>query len=166
MHSQDTPAKVDPPPEFRALTLLDNVSDATIRQEWQDPVRLCLWGNMAVLIINIIFTIAALGVSASKHSSLGFGSITLYQGSCSTTRDMKIGLHLLINVLSVTMTATSSYCCTILMAPSRTDVDCVHSKGTWLSVGVSSWRNFRHLRKSNQVLWSLLLFTSLMMQMM
>lgn len=134
MNIQDTPAKVDPPRGFSTMTLLDNVSDAKMRPEWQDPVSWCLWGNIAVLAINVVFTIAAVGVSASKHSSLGLGSITLYQDSCSATQDMKIGLHLLINVLSVTMTATSSYCCAILMAPSRTDVDRAHSKGTWLSV--------------------------------
>jgi hypothetical protein len=165
MNTQDTPANAEPPPEFRALTLLDNAPDAKTRPEWQDPVRWCLWGNIAVLVINILFTIAAVGVSASKYGSLSFGSISLYQGSCSTTQEMKIGLHLLINVLGVTMTATSSYCCAILMAPSRTDVDKAHSKGTWLSIGVSSWRNFRNLRKSSQALWSLLLLTSIIMQM-
>lgn len=147
INTRGTPHKIEPPPNFRALTLLDNILGAKSRPEWQDPVRWCMWGNAAVLILNIIFTIAALGISASSQSSLGFGTITLYHGSCSTTQRMKIGLHLLINILTVTLTATSSYCCTILMAPSRTDIDTAHLKGTWLSIGVSSWRNFRNLKK-------------------
>ncbi|KAJ5378359.1 hypothetical protein N7509_011478 [Penicillium cosmopolitanum] len=139
INTQSTPAKVEPPPEFRALTLLDNAPDAKTRPEWQDPVRWCFWGNAAVLVINIALTIAAVGVSASKHDeSLGLG---------------------------VVMTATSSYCCTILMAPSRTDIDKAHSKGTWLSVGVASWQNFRNLKRSSQALWSILLLTSIIMQM-
>jgi hypothetical protein len=124
-----------------------------------------MWGNIAVLVINIIFTIVGVGVSASKNNGHGFGSITVYQGSCKTTQYMKIGLHLLINVLNVTMTATSSYCCAILMAPSRTDVDKAHAKGTWLSIGVSSLRNFRNMKRSSQMLWGLLLFTSMIVQM-
>ncbi|CAG7928561.1 unnamed protein product [Penicillium olsonii] len=125
-----------------------------------------MWGNIAVLAINIIFMIAALGVSASKYSDQGFGSIAIYRGSCETTQYSKIGLHLLVNVLSVTMTATSSYCCTILMAPSRSDVDKAHAKGTWLSIGVASWRNFRNMKRSSQILWGLLLLTSTVMQML
>ena len=124
-----------------------------------------MWGNIAVLATNIIFMIAALGVSASKYSDQGFGSIAIYRGSCETTQYSKIGLHLLVNVLSVTMTATSSYCCTILMAPSRSDVDKAHAKGTWLSIGVASWRNFRNMKRSSQILWGLLLLTSTVMQM-
>nr|ADO29932.1 hypothetical protein PP110 [Penicillium paxilli] len=166
INTQSTPVKDEPPPEFRALTLPDNAPDAKTRPEWQDPVRWCFWGNAAVLVINIALTIAAVGVSASKHDeSLGFGSIVLHQGSCPATQKTKIGLHLLINVLSVVMSATSSYCCTILMAPSRTDIDKAHSKGTWLSVGVASWRNFRNLKRSSQALWSILLLTTIIMQM-
>jgi hypothetical protein len=166
INTQNTP-KVEPPPEFRALMLFDNAPDAKTRPQWQDPVRWCFWGNAAVLMINIALTIAAVGVSASNHNqSFGFGSIVLYQGSCSATQKRKIGLHLMINVLGVIMTATSSYCYTILMAPSRADIDKAHSKGTWLSVGVASWRNFRNLKRSSQALWSLLLLTSIIMQMM
>lgn len=145
---------------------LDNIPDAKTRPNWHDPVKWCLWGNIAVLFTNLVFMIAAIGTSSSHdNNGLSFGSIVLYQGSCSTTRDLKVGLHLLINVLSMAMTATSSYCCTILMAPSREDVDKAHSMGTWLSIGVSSWRNFRNLGRSSQALWSLLLLTSLTIQM-
>ena len=38
-NTQSTPVKVEPPPEFRALTLLDDAPDAKTRPEWQDPVR-------------------------------------------------------------------------------------------------------------------------------
>lgn len=165
MNTQDTSYNTEPPLEFRALTLLDNAPDAKTRPEWQDPVRWCLWGNTVVLVINIALTIVAVVLSASKHGGLGFGPISLYQGSRSTTQNIRISLHLLINVLGVTMTATSNYCCAILMAPSRTDVDKAHSKGTWLSIGVPSWRNFRNLGNSRQVLWSLLFLTSIIMQM-
>ncbi|KAJ5109388.1 hypothetical protein N7456_006063 [Penicillium angulare] len=143
----------------------DDVPHSTTKPPWQDPVRWCIWGNVAVLAINIIFTVAAVGVSASKGNNHGFGSITMYRGSCKTAQYMKIGLHLLLNVLSVAMTATSSYCCTILMAPSRSDVDEAHAKGTWLSIGVSSWRNFWNLKAQSQVLWVSLLATSMIMQM-
>jgi len=124
-----------------------------------------MWGNIAVLAINIIFTIAAVGVSASRYGDKGFGSIAIYQGNCKTAQYSKIGFHLLINILSVTMTATSSYCSTILMAPSRSEVDKAHAKGTWLSIGVASWRNFRNMKRSRQILWGLLLLTSMVMQM-
>ena len=123
-----------------------------------------MWGNIAVLIINVIFTLVAVGVSASRYGDKGFGSVALYRGDCKTTQYSKIGIHLLINILSVTMTATSSYCCTILMAPSRSEVDKAHAKGTWLSIGVASWRNFCNMKRSRQMLWGLLLLTSMIMQ--
>lgn len=165
INTRGTPNKIESPPNFRALTLLDSILGAKSRPEWQNPVRWCLWGNGAVLILNIVFTIAAIGISASSQSRLGFATITLYHGSCSTTQRMKIGFHLLINIFSVASIATSSYCCAILMAPSRTDIDTAHSNGNWLSIGVSSWRNFRNLKGSSRALWTWLLFTSILMQM-
>ncbi|KAL4912065.1 hypothetical protein BDW62DRAFT_195499 [Aspergillus aurantiobrunneus] len=167
-NEQHAPAQVELPAEFPASTFEknpENIIDSKQKPPWQDPVRWCMWGNIAVLVINIIFTIVAVGVSASKGRDHGFGSIMIYRGSCTTTQYMKFGLHLLVNVLSVTMTATSSYCCTIIMAPSRSDVDKAHAKGTWLSIGVGSWRNFRNLEPPGQVLWGLLLVTSMVMQM-
>lgn len=79
MSIQDTTTKVEIPPEFRALTLLDNAPKAKPRPQWQDPVRWCLWGDAAIFVINVAFTVAAVGVPASQPGeSLDFGSITLF----------------------------------------------------------------------------------------
>ncbi|PYI08667.1 hypothetical protein BO78DRAFT_395531 [Aspergillus sclerotiicarbonarius CBS 121057] len=129
-----------------------------------DPVWWCVYGNLAVLMINVIFTICAASWTASHYGGATFGPNILYEGSCSRAKNIKIGIHLVINVLSVVLTATSSFCCNILMSPSRADVDRAHAERNWLTIGVFSMRNFKNLRWPHRMLWVLLTGTSLVVQ--
>ncbi|CAI7613059.1 unnamed protein product [Penicillium pancosmium] len=120
MLEQHAPAKFELPQEFRTSTYLDDAPILNNKPPWQDPVRWCMWGNIMILAIKVIFTVTAVGLSASKGHNHGFGSI---------------------------------------------NVDEAHVKGTWLSIGVSSWRNFRNIKPDSRILWGLLLFSSLVIQM-
>lgn len=129
-------------------------------------MRWCVYANAAVLLVNIIMTVAAIKTSASHYGPVSFGSITTYRGSCDNVSYMKTGFHGLINVLSVILTATSSYCCNILIAPSRPNVDRAHSRRTCVSIGVFSLGNFENTSRVCRLLWILLIGTTFMMQLM
>lgn len=120
--------------------------------EWKNPVRWCAYANAVVMLINVIFMITALVISASQRGGLSYGSLVLYHGSCSTTKDLKIGLHLLINILSVTLTATSSYCSNILTAVSREDINKAHSQRVWLPIGTTNLQNFSIISRTRCIL--------------
>jgi hypothetical protein len=116
--------------------------------------------------MNVIFIIVATARAGSQYGGVAFGSNILYEGSCTTAKDMKIGIHLIINLFSVVLTATSSFSSNILMSPSRMDVDRAHSERNWLTIGVFSMRNLRSLRWPHQMMWVVLTGTSLIIQFM
>lgn len=136
------------------------------RKRWSDPVWWCVSGNTAILIINVIFIVVAIARAESRYGGVAFGSNILYEGSCTTAKDLKIGIHLIINLLSVILTATSSFSSNILMSPSRTDVDRAHSQRNWLTIGVFSMRNLKSLRWPHRMMWVLLTGTSIIVQFM
>lgn len=128
-----------PRPEHMKFPML-GMSPTRMRkkQSWTKVVSWRLYRNIAVLAVNLILTIAALGLAASRA---GVQSQTLYQGSCERTRTSAFGLHVLINILSIILMATSSYCCQVLAAPTREEVDRAHSYRRWVPIGPFNIRN-------------------------
>ncbi|EEA25403.1 hypothetical protein TMatcc_006373 [Talaromyces marneffei ATCC 18224] len=133
-------------------------------KRWSDPVWWCVCGNTAILIINVIFIIVATAWTGSQYGGVAFGSNILYEGSCTTAKDLKIVIHLAINIFSLILTATSSLSGNILMSPSRADLDRAHSGSNWLTIGVFSLRNLRNLQWPHRLTWIVLTGTSLIVQ--
>ena len=67
----------------------------------------------------------------------------LWEGDCERVRQINVGVHLVINLLSTTMLSSSNYCMQCLSAPTRNEVDKAHAHGIWLDIGVPSLRNLR-----------------------
>lgn len=130
------------------------------QQEWVTGVFLCACGAFVILLINVVLTIVAASISYSKYKGQGYNYSTLYQGSCSTSKNLARGLHGLINVLSTLMLAASNYCMQCLSAPSRRSINEAHAQWKWLDIGVPSLKNLRSIGLKNQILWALLCITS------
>ncbi|KAK0105188.1 hypothetical protein ONS96_004589 [Cadophora gregata f. sp. sojae] len=90
----------------------------------------------AILIANFTLTLFALAQYAHRD---GVGII--YQGSCSTAKQLDRWLHLLINLLGTGMLMASNYCMQLQAAPTRANVNIAHNNDKWLDIGVSSLRN-------------------------
>lgn len=56
-------------------------------------------------------------------------------------------LHLLINIFSTLVLASSNFFMQVLNAPTRSEVDTAHAQGRWLDIGVTSWRNAFYLSR-------------------
>lgn len=77
------------------------------RTQWATGIRLSACANAVVLLFNIVLNI----VGASYGDKFSSVLVSMYQGNCSETKEIATGLHILINILSTTMVATSSYYC-------------------------------------------------------
>jgi hypothetical protein len=85
----------------------------------------------------------------------------LRAGDCDQIKRVNTGIHLLINVFSTVLLGGSNYCMQCLSAPTRKEIDRAHAAGTWLDIGIPSFRNLRCIRRRRVALWSLLGLSSL-----
>ena len=118
---------------------------------WRMGVTLCAATTGTVLMINVVLTVFA---SIKYGLYDGFG--TLQEGSCQTTKDLSLWLHLAINVLSTLLLGASNYCMQCLASPTREEVDIAHGQHVWLDIGIPSVRNLRRIPRNRGVLWWLL----------
>lgn len=136
-------------------------------EEWIKGALLCVWGSGAILCLNIVLAVIAIGIAYSKSSGdTYFTYAELYRGDCSRTNGWTTGMHLVINVLSTALLAASNYVMQCLSALSRADVDRTHSKRKWLDIGIFSWRNFSAMDGKRKTLCFLLFVSSLPIHMM
>lgn len=126
---------------------------------WRRSIAIWLAAATTVFIINLVFLVY-IYIHGTTDDPLIVFSRTLYEGSCSTSHSINIGLHVLINVLSTLLVTGSSYCMQELSAPTRTEVDLAHSQLEWLDIGVLSFRNLGRISKWRVCLWVLLSISS------
>ena len=113
-------------------------------------VTFCALTAATVLIVNVMLTIIA-SIKYGLHA--GFG--TLLDGSCRTTRNLNLWLHLATNVLSTLLLGASNYCMQCLASPTREEIDKAHDQQVWLDIGIPSVRNLLRIAPSRRVLWCL-----------
>ena len=136
------------------------------QQEWVTGVFLCACGASVILFLNVVLTIVAVSISYSKHKNQNYNFSALYQGNCSTSKNLARGLHGLINVLSTLMLAASNYCMQCLSAPTRHNIDEAHAQRKWMHIGVPSLKNLRSIGLKRQTLWALLCISSVPIHLM
>lgn len=73
---------------------------------WRAAVFTAASATALVFLLNLSITIWAL--AAHKIS---YGSGILYQGSCQTTKQLNVGIHVIINVFSSIILGSSNYSC-------------------------------------------------------
>lgn len=134
-------------------------------EEWVQGVLLCSIGVAAVLLLNLVLLLVAVGLAYSDHpesssKTRDFISAAVFQGTCSVVNNWNTGLHLLINILSTALLAASNFVMQCLTAPSRADLDHAHARHKWLHVGVWGWRNLFAMDAKRLTLWFLLLISS------
>lgn len=84
----------------------------------------------------------------------------VYTGTCNRTRALNIGLHLLINIVSTLVLASSNFFMQVLCAPTRSELDEAHVKRKFLEIGVQSPRNLLRIPFPRSIGWLLLALTS------
>ena len=125
-------------------------------QGWRASVFYSAIGIAIVFLINLCVTIWALAAHDSDH-----GHALLYEGSCSTTKQLNTGIHFVINAFSSVMLAGTNYAMQCLSAPTRDEIDRAHAQNKWMDVGVPSVRNLRFIAKKRKWLWIILGLSSI-----
>ena len=107
--------------------------------------------GLFVLLINIITVI----IVYTRYEVVD-SAATIWTGDCSTSENTVTAVHLVINILSTVLLASSNVSMQSLSAPTRTEVDRAHSKKRWLSIGTPNIRNLFYIRKTKAMLWLVL----------
>jgi hypothetical protein len=125
--------------------------------------RLSILTGTGLALITLIINATVSGVAASKEDiiQLGGSDKALHEGDCDNIRNLNIGIHFIINLLSTFLLGASNYAMQCLSAPTREEVDQAHSKRIWLDIGVSSIRNLRRISSRRAFLWIILAVSSL-----
>ena len=157
---------------FEILTAIDMIPLPFTKRDWQPGEEwikgalLCTWGSGAILLLNIILTLIAIGIGYSKSGDTHPTYTELYKGECSVANGWTTGMHIIINILSTVLLAASNYVMQCLSAPTRPDVNEAHAQRKWVDIGTFSIRNFGIMDTKRKVLWVLLFISSFPIHMM
>jgi hypothetical protein len=124
---------------------------------WRLGVIIALGISIFVLITNIILLI----IGSRKNGGYVNGICTLNHGNAGPIQSQGLTYHIIINILSTALLTSSNYCMQILSAPSREELDWAHAHGTWLDIGIISFRNLRYVKRERLVFWLILGLSSL-----
>jgi len=149
------------------LQIASPTSGGPLQDAWRQKGfrRSVLLFSVAALIAFIANLSFAVWATTSHEISEGIGVIA--ERSCSETRKLNAGIHVLINTISTTLLAGSNYCMQCLSAPTRSQVDEAHKLRRWMDVGIHSVRNVlsptgnHRVSRRRVVLWLLLGLSSL-----
>lgn len=102
-----------------------------------------------------------LAISISQSgASLAHPTIIFY-GSCTTSSRLNLLLHFLINALSTTVLTSSNFFMQILSAPSRQEINRVHTWLRSLDIGIPSIKNLWYVSRLKSAGWLIFFITSI-----
>lgn len=108
-------------------------------------------------IVLICFLIAA-------TSTNGFDkAVFFYDGNCDggSVAQLNTVLHLLINIVSTLVLASSNFFMQVLNSPSRQELNMAHFQGSWMGIRIPSVRNAFRVSRFKTWSWVCLLFSSI-----
>lgn len=108
----------------------------------------------AVFLINVL----AMTILVTQHPD----NIITW-GDCSNIPIINTALHVIINVLSSTLLATSNLCMQFLASPTRGEVDNAHgeSKPFYFDIGIPSFTNLWRIYPKRRIAWCTLYISCL-----
>lgn len=134
---------------------------------WDRFSRLSGWRKSAfvnTILVSIVFLVLTLShafILARSGDPTGYHVI--HSGSCAGNSVGRLNtlLHLLINILSSLVLASTNFFMQVLNAPSREELDSAHGQGSWLDIGVPSPRNVFKLSLFKTTMWILFFLSSI-----
>ncbi|KAI3340699.1 hypothetical protein F4824DRAFT_487113 [Ustulina deusta] len=122
--------------------------------------RRTAWFNVLFVFLLEIVLITLLTISLSHKGSSITTSTIIYEGRCDNSTTLNMILHLLINLVSSGIAASSNYFMQVLSSPSRSEIDQAHFKSQVLDIGVPSLHNIRFVSRLKSFGWLVLLLSS------
>ncbi|KAK7977089.1 hypothetical protein PG996_003158 [Apiospora saccharicola] len=121
-------------------------------------------GAINVVLVSICGLIILVGLSISvahNQGSSDLSSTTLYEGQCTKSSRISIGMHLFVNIVSTGILASSNFFMQITTSPTRKEVDRAHMFLQPLDIGLPSWGNLPSLPYFKRACWLVLFLSSI-----
>lgn len=126
------------------------------QQGWRRSgiVNIVLVSALGCILLVILITCIIQTEAPFKNAAI------FYEGQCDTTPRINLALHLVINIISSAVLASSNFFMQVLNAPSREEIDKAHLYLTTLEIGIPSVKNLRFVSTFKRCLWLLFFLTS------
>lgn len=133
--------------------------------DFQRLVRLPSDGWRKTAVINTIivgfFLVANFSTLIWSVAKSGISGRNVFsQGDCNKISLLNTFLHLLLNVASSLIIASSNFFMQVLNSPTRAEVDQAHARKHWLEIGVPSLRNVLNVSPYKSLAWLLFSLSS------
>jgi hypothetical protein len=117
--------------------------------------------NSTILATITVMMICCLIITGTRTKGL-MKAYMFFSGNCEgSVANLNVGLHLVLNAVSTAVFASSNFFMQVLNSPSREEIDAIHAKGSYLSIGVPSIRNAFRVGRFKMYSWIVLLLSSI-----
>lgn len=158
--------------DFTTVSMLHAQQQFKNRRPWRIKVldrfsRLSGWRKGAfinTILVSIVFLVLlSCHIFLWAHSGSLAGYQIIYSSSCVGNGVGRLNtlLHLVINILSTLVLASTNFFMQVLNAPNREELDNAHKKGSWLDIGVPSLRNAFRVSRFKTTMWLLFFLSSI-----
>ncbi|KAI1204960.1 uncharacterized protein F4807DRAFT_301545 [Annulohypoxylon truncatum] len=116
----------------------------------------------SIVLATMSMTLIGFLIAATSKNGL-YKALFFYDGDCDGGSVSKVNmvLHLLINIVSTLVVASSNFFMQVLNSPSRREVNTAHFQGSWLGIGIPSVRNAFRVSRFKTWCWICLLVSSI-----
>jgi hypothetical protein len=125
------------------------------------------WRNAAVVDTCLVWTLSIILsivlAIAYTHSEEGGQIVVIFTATCGSEKSDTANtvFHLLINILSTAILASSNFFMQVLNATTREELNDSHSKKSWLDIGVPSVRNTFRISRLKTTCWIFFFLSSI-----
>ncbi|KAI1120837.1 hypothetical protein F5Y10DRAFT_289156 [Nemania abortiva] len=116
--------------------------------------------NVTLAYVCDIILLILWSISVSRQDTSPTGSTIIFSGNCDLSTRLNLILHLLVNIVSGVILASSNFFMQVLNSPSRKEIDEAHSWLRSVDIGVPSLKNLRHVSRFKSISWLVFLFSS------
>ena len=115
--------------------------------------------NTVAVLISTVLMIAFLITSTSQSGGVN-SNLVFASGNCQDISRKNVFLHLLLNIFSTAIIASSNFFMQVLNAPTRSEVDAAHRHPRPVEIGVPSIHNTYYVAPVKNILWALFTLSS------
>ncbi|KAH6657589.1 hypothetical protein BKA67DRAFT_192664 [Truncatella angustata] len=116
--------------------------------------------NLVLVAVCAASLLGSLVASITRSNSSINTATIIYEAECSYISRLNLSLHLLINLVSSGVLASSNFYMQVLSSPSRKEIDHTHEYLKSLDIGIPSVKNIRFISPFKQICWAILLLSS------
>jgi hypothetical protein len=124
-------------------------------------------GTVNIILVSACATLllGSLVTSIKKGAIRDINDATIiYESNCNQISRLNLSLHLLINLISSGILASSNFYMQILSSPSRKEIDRAHAHLRSLDIGIPSVKNIWSVSRFKRICWVILLLSSFPLQ--